>query len=167
MVFARGRVSVAPSSFKIIFLHDGSLSTPPPCSQHSITAQRRLSSAWCCLSISSNTVNRKKNHSPSVLQATAGRYFRTNSTVRGGAEKKEREEGGGRFGTDHVISHRTWSVALFPCRLSPQEPGNKASHPVPIQGFSSLDTYIGMDSCCHLAQFAENCWTKISTVRSK
>ena len=51
-------------------------------------------------------------------------------------------------------------------RLSPQEPDNKA---IVIQyhcqyGFSSPDTYMDMDSCAHLAQCAEICWTKIGTV---
>ena len=95
MVLARGLVSVATSSVQMILLHDGSPPTPPPCSQHSITAQRRLSSDCCWLSISTNTPP-GISPSPSGLQATPGRYFRTPSTVRGGTEEKEREEGGGR-----------------------------------------------------------------------
>ena len=39
----------------------------------------------------------------SVLQATPGRNFKMPSTVRGGTEEKEREEGEDRVETDHML----------------------------------------------------------------
>ena len=97
-------VSFVSSSLQMILLHDGSLSTSSPCSQHSITAWRRLSSDWCCLCISSHTPL-GINLSPNVLQATSGRYFRTPSAVRGWTEEKEREDGGVRVETDQITCY--------------------------------------------------------------
>ena len=110
MVSGAALVLFEPSSVQMILLHDGSVSTPSPCSQHSITARRRLSSDWCCLCIPSNTPL-GINLSPSVLQATPGRNFRTPSTVSVWAAKKER----GGLGTDHMLSSiaHEWSVAFF------------------------------------------------------
>ena len=99
---AAALVSSAPSSAQMILLHNGSSSTPPPCSQHSITARRRLSPDRCCLFISSNTPI-GISPSPSVLQATPGRNFKMPSTVRGGTEEKEREDGEDRVETDHML----------------------------------------------------------------
>ena len=113
---AAALVSFALSSVQIILLHDGSLSFPSPCSQHSITARRRLSSDWCCLCISANTPL-GISLSPSLLQATPGRNFKMPSTVRGGTEEKEREEGEDRVETDHMLIVHGWSVVLFPSSL--------------------------------------------------
>ena len=113
MVSGAALVLFAPSSVQMILLHDGSVSTPSPCSQHSITARRRLSSDWCCLCIPSNT-SLGINLSPSVLQATPGRYFRTPSAVRGGTEEKKREEGG-RQGRGSIV-HLHPNCVQLPCQ---------------------------------------------------
>ena len=101
MVSAAALVSFVSSSAQMILLHDGSSSTPSPCSQHSITARRRLSSDWCCLSISSSLGPREPSWStnkvglpriscpPSLFQGTPCTAVRIFSTVRAEGESAD------------------------------------------------------------------------------
>ena len=127
MVSAAALVSVASSSLQMSALHDGSSSLPSPCSQHSITARRQLSSDWCCWAISSSLGQsywcdlrlkspRGISPSPSFFQATLSTADKMFSTVRGGAKVERRREGG-----DSVKQKWWWSKKHDHCRTEIHE----------------------------------------------
>ena len=145
---AAALVSFALSSVQIILLHDGSSPHPSPCSQYSITARRRLSSDWCCFSISANTPI-GISLSPSVLQATPGRNFKMPSTVRGGTEEKERKRGGGGQSGNRSHVNSTWMISSLVPKLSTMELTIQC-HAVPMH--MDLLLQISTYSCAHLVQ---------------